>query len=93
MSTERGENRSYLVVDEGYSVISETSFIDISVYDKNGEMVFYTDFERNITPHEIAENLEFVADQIVEGYSNDYKELELANILRHEARKILNKLS
>lgn len=79
-------------IDEGYSRLDGKSFIDLSVYNDDGDIVFYTDFERNVTPREIAETLNLAADFLIEEMPEDMvrdEAVKLSEFLREQARKII----
>jgi hypothetical protein len=88
----RIEGSPGIEIDEGYSSLDKTSFIDLSVYNEEGDIVFYTDFERNVKLAEIAETLILAADLLIEDTPDEMvgdEAIRLSRFLRDEAKKIL----
>lgn len=78
------EGQPGLVIDEGFSLLDKTSFIDVSIFDEEGSIMFYTDFPRNVTPEEIAESLVLFAEEL--------KKDPPSTMYMHDAEKIIDAL-
>lgn len=81
-----------LVIDEGFLEGAGISFLTVSVFDEEGKILFYTEFERDTGPKEISGFLEFAADEILDDPPKDMPESEVIKIseaIYLEAKRIL----
>ena len=83
------------VIDEGYSRLDGLSFIDLSLYGDDGDMVLYTVFERNVTPFEIVDLLQTEARNLILDPPRELPDkdvLAISELMQREAIKILQSL-
>lgn len=86
------EGKPGLVVDEGYMAKEKRSFLDVCIYNNEGEIIFYTDYERSAGPSEIAGDLKFFANELIKSPpSTMFLEdaMKIYEIMVREAEKLL----
>lgn len=79
------------VISEGVWKEDGVPFIDYSLFNEDGDIVYYTDFPRNVSPVEISQAVEHDGKELLINPPEDMvwdEVMELADLLIKEAERV-----